>query len=61
MMGKVSEFTVPVPDIGGVIAADAPDGRDTTARSSQQDTNRSMDFLVSILVKPQGNTGYGYS
>jgi hypothetical protein len=61
MMGNVSEYTVPASDTCGLVAADAPDGRDTTARSSQQDANRSMDFLVSILEKPQGYDGHGYS
>jgi hypothetical protein len=61
MRGNVSEEPVPASDTCGSEAADALEGRDMTARSSQQDTNRSRDFVPGILVKPQGNNDYGYS
>jgi hypothetical protein len=61
MMGNVSDEPVPASGTCGLMAADAPEGRVMTARSSQQDTNRSMDFLSGIFVKPQGNYFHRYS
>jgi hypothetical protein len=50
MRGNVSEEPVPASDTcePEAEAADAPEGRDMTARNSQQETNRRIDFLSGI-------------
>jgi hypothetical protein len=45
--GNESE-ELPVSETTGHGAADEPEGSDTTARSSQQDTKRIMDFVSGI-------------
>jgi hypothetical protein len=57
MRGNVSEDPVPASGTCGpeAEAADAPEGRDMTARSSQQETKRSMDFISGITGNLGGN------